>query len=242
LKSYLDSLVTNSRKGKISTDWKTIFNKKLDKYLGEVPKEFMYNGKYYNPQSFAKEVVGINPDHYINVTNYSDYTLYKEFVFPVPDNWAFEKIWNVKMTDLTDIVDNAINLGYTVAWATDVSEPYFSWNNGVAYVPDIDLDNVTPAMIEEIFSEPKKDKMITEKMRQDALNTLETTDDHGMQIVGLAKDQSGKEYYIVKNSWGESNDYKGYLFVSKPYLQYKTTAILVNKKALPKNIASKIVK
>ena len=160
---------------------------------------------------------------------------------PIPDNWSHDSDWNVPMKDLTAIVDNAVKKGYSVGWATDVSEPYFSYKNGVAYVPDVNLDQtMTPEMKKELFTEPKADKTITEDMRQKALNDLSTTDDHGMHIVGLAKDQTGKEYYMVKNSWGVTNDFKGYIYVTKPYVEYKSTAILVHKNAIPKNILKQL--
>jgi bleomycin hydrolase len=122
----------------------------------------------------------------------------------------------------------------------DVSEPYFSYKNGVAYVPDVDLNNIDAQTKANLFKGPRPDKKITEDMRQEGLNNLTTTDDHGMQIVGLAKDQTGKEYYMVKNSWGVTNDYQGYLYVTRPYVQYKSTGILVHKNAIPKDILNKL--
>ena len=145
------------------------------------------------------------------------------------------------MNDLTRIIDNALNNGYTVAWATDVSEKYFSWKNGVAFVPEKDWEDMEEEEQKALFNGPKPDRKITSKMRLEAFDNYTTTDDHGMHIVGLAKDQSGKEYYIVKNSWGEKNDYKGYIYVSKPYVLYKTTAILLHKGGIPSEIKSKFV-
>ena len=145
-------------------------------------------------------------------------------------------VYNIKMNDITTIIDNALKNGYTVAWATDVSEKYFSWKNGVAFVPEKEWEDMEEDEQKDIFNGPKADRKITEEMRQQAFDNYATTDDHGMHIVGLAKDQSGKEYYIVKNSWGEKNDYKGYLYVSKPYVQYKTTAFLLHKDAIPSRL------
>jgi bleomycin hydrolase len=146
----------------------------------------------------------------------------------------------VKMNDITDIIDNALNKGYTVAWATDVSEKYFSWKNGVAYVPEKEYDDMSDDEKKEMFNGPKPERVITPEMRQEAFDNYSTSDDHGMHIVGLAKDQSGREYYIVKNSWGPTNDYKGYLYVTKAYVTYKTTAFLLNKKAIPQEIRTKM--
>ena len=240
LKPVLDSLVQASSKSKLTDNWMTSVDAVLDKYLGKVPANFAYEGKNYTPKTFAKEVVGINPEDYVEISSYKDYPYFQRFVVPIPDNWSHDTNWNVPMKDLTAIIDNAVAKGYSVGWATDVSEPYFSYKNGVAYVPDINLDQITPENKKDLFTEPKKDKMITEDMRQAGLNNLSTTDDHGMHIVGLAKDQSGKEYYMVKNSWGVTNDYQGYIYVTRPYVEYKSTAILVHKDALPKAIKKQL--
>ena len=239
IKNMLDAYVKNPA-GKLSPNWLSNIDNVLDSYLGKYPESFFYNGKRHTPQTFAKEVIGINPENYVGISSYKDYPYYQRFVLPVPDNWSHDTNWNVPMEELTKIIDNAIQKGFTVGWATDVSEPYFSYKNGVAYVPDLDLDNISDEQRADLFKGPKPDKKITEDMRQLGLNNLTTTDDHGMQIVGLAKDQTGKEYYIVKNSWGETNDYQGYIYVTKPYVQFKSTAILVHKDAIPTEILKKL--
>jgi bleomycin hydrolase len=158
----------------------------------------------------------------------------------VPDNWSLESVWNVPMDEMTEIVDNALNSGYTVAWATDVSEKYFSWKNGVAIVPEKEPEDMEADELKKMFDGPQTERNITPEIREEAFDNYSTTDDHGMHIVGLAKDQNGKEYYMVKNSWGEKNDYKGYLYVSKAFFKYKTTALLVNENAIPRNILRKL--
>lgn len=239
IKEMLNVYAKNPSK-KLSANWLDNIDSMLDAYLGKIPETFTYNNKKYTPKTFAKEVVGINPDDYVEISSYKDYPYYKPFVLPVPDNWSHDRVWNVTMEELTTIIDYAIKNGYTVGWATDVSEPYFSYKNGIAYVPNINLNNIDAETKANLFNGPKPDKVITEDMRQDALNNLTTTDDHGMQITGLAKDQTGKEYYIVKNSWGSTNDYKGYLYATKPYVQFKSTAILVHKDGIPKDILKKL--
>ncbi|MNE29374.1 Peptidase C1-like family protein [compost metagenome] len=144
------------------------------------------------------------------------------------------------MDDMINIIDNAVKKGFTVAWATDVSEKGFSWKNGVAYVPAKKFDDMTADEKATMFTGPKEEMIITEELRQAAFDNYSTTDDHGMQITGLAKDQTGKEYYIVKNSWGESNDYKGYLYVTKEFVKYKTTAFLLHKDGIPSDIKKKL--
>lgn len=242
LKAMLDSIIKNPT-GTVDLSWKARFKDSLDTYLGTVPETFTYNHKQYTPKSFAKEVVGLNPDDYIEFISQTNTPYWKKAMMMVPDNWAFQWDWNIPPTEFTNIVDNALKKGYTVAWGTDVSEPYFSWPNGVAFVPQNPeqyTKGLTDAQKAELFNGPKPEPVITAEMRQKSIDNLRTSDDHGMHIVGLAKDQNGKEYYVVKNSWGETNDYKGYLYVTKAYVQYKTTGLLVNKKALPANIKQKI--
>ncbi len=235
LKGFLDGIIQN-KNGKLTKNWVVAFNAILDSYLGEVPESFEYKGKTYTPKSFAKEVVGITPSDYIEITSLPAEPLYTDIFLPVPDNWSFDYAYNVKMTDLTDIIDNALEEGYTVGWATDVSEKYFSWKNGVAFVPEVPYKSLSKEERTNLFSEPHNELKVTPEMRQEAFDNYSTTDDHGMHIIGLAKDKNGKEYYIVKNSWGTTNDYNGYLFVSKTYVQYKTTALYLDEAAVPKKI------
>ncbi len=232
LKAMLDAWVKNPN-GKLSPNWKQAFEAVMDTYLGKVPQTFQYNGKTYTPQTFADEVVGINPDNYIELTSYTDKPYYKQTTLLVPDNWSFDKVYNVKMNDLTDIIDNALNSGFTVSWATDVSEKTFSWKNGVAYVAEKDFEDMSDDEKKDLFNGPKPERTITPEMRQEAFDNYTTTDDHGMHIVGTATDQNGRSYYLVKNSWGTTNDYKGYLYVTKAYVQYKTTALSLYKKGTP---------
>lgn len=235
----LNAVIKNPNKS-LTPNWIKAYTAVIDSYLGEVPEKFTYKGKSYTPQTFAKEVVGLNPKDYIEISSFTDQPLYEKFVMMVPDNWSFDQAYNVKMKELTDIIDNALKNGYTVAWATDVSEKGFSWKNGVAYIPARSFAMMNEAEKANMFNGPKPELEITEELRQQAFDNYETTDDHGMHIIGLAKDQNGKEYYIVKNSWGESNDYQGYLYVTKAYVQYKTTSILLNKKGLPKDVKQKL--
>ncbi|MBF0695427.1 MAG: aminopeptidase [Flavobacterium sp.] len=227
----------NPKKG---ASWVQNINKYIDENFGKLPETFTYKGKKYTPQTFSKEIVGINPDDYVEFSSYKDNPYYQKMVLPVPDNWSYDMVYNVPMTELTDIIDHALAKGYTVAWSTDVSEPYFSWKNGVAHVPDVDLYSISDEQKKQIFTGPLEEKKIDEDIRLDGLYTLTTTDDHAMQIVGLAKDQNGKEYYKVKNSWGDKNDYKGYLYVTKTFVQLKSTGILLHKDGLPKSTAKKL--
>ena len=80
----------------------------------------------------------------------------------------------------------------------------------------------------------------TQELRQEMFDKQETTDDHGMVIVGKAVDQEGNKYYKVKNSWDTNHVYDGFFYVSEPYFLAKTLDILVNREAIPKNIAKKM--
>ena len=226
--------------GELTPNWIKAYEAVIDSYLGQVPQNFNYKGKNYTPQTFAKEVVGLNADEYVEFSSYSNVPYYTKTMLMVPDNWSFDMIYNVRLNDMTDIIDNALKNGYTVAWATDVSEKSFSWKNGIAYVPTKKVDEMTPEEKENMFNGPKPEMEITEELRQKAFDNYQTTDDHGMHIVGVSKDQDGKEYYIVKNSWGATNDYKGYLYVTKNFIKYKSTALMVNKGAIPAAIAKKM--
>lgn len=235
----LQAVVKNPN-GELSPNWVKAYTGVIDSYLGEVPQSFDYKGKKYTPQTFAKDVVGINPDDYVELSSFSNHPWYSKFVLMVPDNWSLDLVYNVKLNDLTDIIDNALKKGYSVGWAGDVSEKGFSWKNGVAYIPAKNIADMTPEEKEGMFMGPKEELEITDEIRQKAFDNYNTQDDHGMHIVGLTKDQNGKEYYIIKNSWGATNDYKGYMYMTKNFVKFKSTAILLNKGGLPSAIAKKL--
>ena len=236
LEGYLKGIVESE---KVPADWKEVFEQKMDTYLGVVPKTFLYNGKMYDPKSFAKEVVGLEDEKYIEMLSVEHKPKYQNTLMAVPDNWSYDYAFNVNMEDIIRTIDYALSKGYTVAWAADVSEKYFSWKNGLALVPEKDYKDLTEAEQKDYFHVYWNEKEITPVLRQQGFDNYETTDDHAMHIVGLAKDQKGREYYIVKNSWGADNDNKGYLYVSKNYVRYKTMSILVNQKGTPKDLLKK---
>lgn len=241
MSSLIEGMQQNIVKNKkLTPNWINAIQSVMNSYLGVPPESFQYNGKTYTPRTFADQVIGINPDDYVGISSFKEHAYYKPFVLLIPDNWSFESFYNVKMNDLTDIIDNALENGYTVAWATDVSEKFFSWKNGVAFAPEKEFEQMTKEEQANLFNGPKPEAKITEEQRQAAFDDYSTTDDHGMHIVGLVKDQTGKEYYIVKNSWGESNDYKGYMYASKEYVKYKTISILLHKNAVKKDIKNKL--
>lgn len=222
-----------------------------DAYLGKRPETFEYNGKTYTPQSFY-ESTGLNADDYVSLTSYTHHPFYTSFVLEIQDNWRWGQSYNLPIDELMEVFDNAINEGYTIAWGSDVSEQGFT-RNGVAVMPDAEkaaeltgsdmarwLGLSAADKSKELTSKPMPEKEVTQEMRQIAYDNWETTDDHGMQIYGIAKDQNGKEYYMVKNSWGEAGKYKGVWYASKTFVKYKTMNIVVHKNAIPKNIAKKL--
>ncbi len=241
LKAQLDQVIENPNK-QLSTSWRKAFVATLDAYLGEYPESFEWKGKTYTPRSFADEVVGIDPDDYVQVTSFTHQPMHEEVYIQVPDNWAWATAYNVSLAEMEDIVDHSLEKGYSVSWATDVSEKGFSLKNGMAIVPEKEYDDMTKEEREAMFDGPAAELAVDQEVRQRAYDNYQTTDDHGMQITGMVKDQNNSEYYIVKNSWGdrENANRVGYIYTSKPFFRYKTIGVLVHKDALPKDISKKL--
>jgi bleomycin hydrolase len=237
LNTMLKVLVKNKR---LKSNWEQAYRATVDAYLGELPATFDYNGTSYTARTFADQVIGINPDDYVGLASVTDRPYYAPFVLLVPDNWSFDRFYNVQMKDLTLIIDQALEQGFTVAWTTDISDPGFSWRYGIAYVPEKSVDQMTVEEKNRMFVKPPREKKVSPEERQAAFDNWETTDDHAMHIVGLAKDQLGKEYYRVKNSWGKSNAYNGYLYVSKEFVRFKTLTLMLHKAGLNPDFRSKL--
>lgn len=254
LLDYVNAVIENKNR-KLSTTWHDGVEGTLNAYLGEIPQKFTFNGKEYSPLTFASDYVGLDLDNYVEISSYTHHPFYTRFVLEVPDNWSWDEVYNVPLDDLNEIIDYSLGKGYTVAWAADVSEKGFlTSNKGVAVLPDKKIKDMTDAEITrwEVLSDREKEEklyrlekpveemIITQELRQIAFDNYQTTDDHGMLIMGKATDQTGNTFYKVKNSWGEYNHYKGYFYASKPYIQYKTMSIMVNKNAIPPDIRKKL--
>ena len=245
--------VAKSKTDKLSSQWKVALHGIIDAYLGKCPEKFTYQGKSYTPMSFAQSLE-INPDDYESFTSYTHHPFWTAFAVEVQDNWRNPLSWNLPLDDMMRIIDNAVMNGYTVAWGGDVSEPGFT-RDGLAYSIDAkkaqSLSGSDMAHWLKLTKTEKKNVLDslgckvpevtpTQKLRQERFDNWELTDDHGMLIYGIAKDQNGKEYYMVKNSWGETGDYKGIWYMTKNYIANNTMDFIVNKNAVPKDIRKKL--
>ncbi len=253
LGSIVKSVVENNNKT-LTPVWGKGFDAVLDAYFGEVPANFTYNGKTYTPQAWAKEL-GLTASNYVSLTSFTHQPFYKGFALEIPDNWRWSKSYNLPIDEMMKTIDYALENGYTVAWASDVSEIGFT-RDGLAVMPDeTSAENVgsdqahwlglsqrdkDAALKKKVSEGPVKEKVITQEMRQLAYDNYQTTDDHGMLIYGIAKDQNGTKYYMVKNSWGEAGKYKGLWYASEAFVKYKTMSVVIHKDAIPSDINKKI--
>ena len=251
LSKYMQAVITAPNRT-LSPVWQDGLNGILDAYLGSCPEKFTYKGKEYTPESFAR-AMGLNADDFVSFTSYTHHPFYTRFAVEIPDNWAWETSANVPVDELIAIIDTALANGYAVNWSADVSEKGFRYNEGFAIIPvdkpeqmtGSDMARWTGLTAEQLsrmsskITGPMPEKTITQEMRQEAFDNYETTDDHGRVIVGTARDQWGNKFYKVKNSWGERGKYKGFFYVSEPYVRYKTMNIMVHRNAVPKAIADK---
>ena len=249
--AYVKTLVKNPNK-KLSTAWKKGFTGILDAYLGERPKEFVANGKKYTPVTYAQSL-GLNMDDYVSLTSFTHHPFYSKFVIEIPDNWRWEESYNLPLDEFAKVFDYAIDNGFTIAWGSDVSEKGFT-RNGVAVNPEVKKENLPGSdqakwlnisqkeMEEQIYKVkgPQPEVNVTQEIRQRDFDNYQTTDDHGMVIYGTAKDQNGTKYYLVKNSWGTDNKYKGIWYASDSFVKHKTINIVVHKDAIPKEILKKL--
>ncbi len=252
LKSYVDTIIQAPNK-KLTTAWMNGLNAILDAYFGEMPETFVWEGKEYTPKTFA-ESLPIDLDDYVSLTSYTHHPFYEQFAIEVPDNWRWELSYNLPLEELMQTIDYAIANDYVIEWATDVSEKGFSRTKAIGIIPDADMDGLDGTEAERWgklteaekeaalygFDGPVKELKITQEIRQEAYDNYETTDDHGMVIMGTAVDQQGNPFFKVLNSWGVRGPYQGYFYFSRPFVEYKTMSILVNKKAIPEEIRTKL--
>ncbi|MBQ6953158.1 MAG: aminopeptidase [Bacteroidales bacterium] len=246
LKGYVNAIVKNPNR-KLTKVWPKGVDGILDAYMGEVPETFVVNGVTYTPESY-RDAQGLNLDDYIGFTSYTHHPFYTAFAMEVCDNWRQSLSWNVPLDELMAIIDYAVDNGYTVAWGGDVSEPGFT-RNGLGILVDTEVKATSGSDQERWVgkSEEKpvekvavKEIKVTQELRQEWYDEKTSTDDHGMHLYGIAKDQNGTKYYMIKNSWGGAGEYKGLWYMSEEFCKGKVLNILVNKKAVPKEILKKI--
>ena len=253
--------VVKTKKLQLGTDenhtplWKTAFDGILDAYIGKCPEKFTYNGKEYTPMEFAQST-GLNMDDYVNLASFAHQPWYEPFVIEVQDNWRWGKAYNLPIDEFMEVMNNAIDNGYPIAWGADVSES--GWLRGkmagVCVLPDLKNQAADKSGTDfahwnglsaadrqrEAMSKPTPQRIVNDQDRLDAYNNYETTDDHGMVIYGKAKDQMGNIYFMVKNSWGDAGNYHGNWYASEAIVRYKTLNSVVHKDALPKAIRKKL--
>jgi len=246
LKGYVDAVVKNPNR-KLTSVWPKGLDGILDAYMGEIPERFTVNGVSYTPESYVNSFK-LNTDDYVGLTSYTHHPFYTAFAMEVEDNWRCTPSWNVPLDEFMAIIDNAVNNGYTVAWGGDVSEPGFT-RDGLAILIDTEAKATSGSdqerwvgKAEEQPQEKKtvKELDVTQEIRQQMYDEKTSTDDHGMHLYGIAKDQNGTKYYLIKNSWGETGAYKGIWYMSENFVKGKTLNIVVNKKAIPANIKKKL--
>ena len=242
--SAMVGAISKNPAGKLSPEWSSAVSAVLDVYMGILP-----SGNT-QPESLKH----INPDDYIEITSYTHHPYYTSFALEIPDNWSGGSYYNVPLDELIQIMDYSLQNGYTVAWDGDVSDKGFSHKNGVAIVPEINLDNIPATergkwekLTEKErkiqffnFEKPVPEKQVTPEIRQAAFDNFSATDDHLMHITGTVTDQNGKRYFRTKNSWAaDSNTSGGYLNMSEAYARLNTIAIMVHRDAIPKEIRKK---
>jgi len=235
-KAFLESI---NKQSTVSRIWKKALSGILDAYLGNIPTEFEYKGKKYTPESFAKGF-GINLSDYVLLTSYSNHPWYQPFVLEISDNWSAASSYNLPLNELVEVAENAINTGYTFTWAADVSEKTYMWRKAVAIWPKKPYVYANDSLIKGDAIFPIKEIEVNDSTRLLAYEQRFTTDDHGMHVMGMAKDQNGKIFFKVKNSWGTENIQKGFIYVSEPYFKMKTMSIFIHKNAIPSVIRKKL--
>jgi bleomycin hydrolase len=257
LKGMVEGFNKKPQNGKLTKNWKKALIKVVDAYLGDLPDDlatytFTEDGVTYNPMTYAKSL-GLNMDDYISITSYTHHPFYQSFVLEVTDNWALQSCYNIPLDEFMNLMENAVMNGYTFAWGADVSEKGFSSRDALAILPkdestiqekgkdEVFFNGAGSEKISNAFMQPVKERWVTQKERQEAFDEQTTTDDHGMHVTGIVKDQKGTKYFIVKNSWGTKyNQRDGYFYASFPYVRYKTMNIMIHKDALSKSLKKKL--
>ena len=246
LKAYVQA-VAKAPNRTLTTAWKRGFQGILDAYLGSYPETFVVDGKTYTPASY-RDALKINPDDYVTITSFTHHPFYTKFAIEVCDNWRWDEAYNLPIDEFMQVLDYAIDNGYTAAWGTDVSETGFNrqglgllLDSAAAAAPGSDQERwVGGGNQPQAIPASQKEIVPTQEYRQDEFDKKSTTDDHGMHIYGIAKDQYGRKFYLVKNSWGETGAYKGIWYASEAFVAGKSIDLVVHKDAVPAAIKAKL--
>jgi len=231
LKFYLDSLL---RTRPIPGDWPKHVEMMLDEHLGKVPANFTYREKVYTPKSFAAEVLHFNGNDYVNITSFTHHPFYTSFILEVPDNFLNGYYYNIPLDEMIQLTQNAVSQGYSIMWDADVSNSFFKQRDG--YAMQWKDKNSIPQPIRPDDDEVKFDQ----GMRQALFENLTTQDDHLMHIVGTEKSKAGKLFFLVKNSWGDTGPYHGFIHVSESYFAINTISLVIPKAAVDKTLRAKL--
>ena len=183
----------------------------FDKEVCPTPRFVFMYGCEYTAQEFANSIC--REDEYMALTSFTHHPYGSRFVLELPDNYYHDEFLNIPIDTLVRYIEQALQAGHPVCWEGDVSENLFSFANGTAEMDD-------------------EQKPVTQEMRQEEFERFKTTDDHCMEIIGLASDNNGKKYFICKNSWGTNNPYGGMMYMSENYLKCKTIAVFMPRVAL----------
>ena len=223
LKAYLDAMVGGRRPP--SAKWKPGFIAIMDSYIGKAPESFEYKGKKYTPKEFAAEL-GLVAEDYIMFTSFTHMPFWEASELVLPDNWKhYKNYYNLPIDDYMKVWRNAFENGFTAVFAGDVSEKFFDQRTTGYAIMDTDL---------------KKFGKVTQEERQAMWDAGKTTDDHGMHAVGMAKDENGEVYYLVKNSWGNVGPFNGHIYIHENYMRGKLESFMIHKDAIPEDIRKKL--
>jgi bleomycin hydrolase len=194
-------------------------NDTLNKYLGKPPTRFLYNGKWHTPRSFADTYLHFTND-YLELVAFADKPLYQKHELVDRYNWAADHFYNISLADMQMVADSALAAGWSLGWEGDVTEPDFYTLDGYASLEKL------PADVDDKRLANYKD--------------LSTERDHMLHLVGAGYDSLGKRWYYQKNSWGNYNRFKGFLYMDENYFLYKTVILFVNKAALTPGLRARL--
>lgn len=215
--TFIPKLETAIRKAidkkKPADHWRDSVQAIIDAHVGQCPKTFTYEGRTFTPLTFAQSL-NLNWDDYVSLTSFTHHPFQKWFIIESPYKWRLKPSYNIPIDELMDVLDHALMDGYCVAWGGDVSGDFT--RTGLAMLPE----GVVP----------------TQMLRQQQFDDWTFTYDHVMLIYGIAKDEQGKPYYLVKNSWGKAGYYEGTWYMSRDYMMLNTTYLFLNCHALHRQL------